>query len=405
MKKLIALIALIILNLNVNAQAPVVYIDYVTHNEDVTSWTGASAYYTNNRAKLLTLAPYFQLKGAKWNMQSDYTYLQAHIAKETGTLITSATNSKTVLRWLAEDMGVEMDPHSHENVYIYPDVVKLMDSIGLAESKMVGGNLYAQPNGINTWTALANVNGQNGIIFPSRNWKPKYMMGGGTPMHVADINMYGFWNPQSMSTYTVHDITQPLVHMGVGCPIKIQDGSTVQGIVDSVRTLINNVQSGAYPQSGFYFQSIFFEQGDLNTTAFYNKVVTITDSLSAIVLTGKAQWKTMKQTYTLWETVYNKQKFQWSCGQIASGVEEQSLVDNSLKVFPNPNNGSFIVNLDREIVNGELVLMNLLGQKIYTQHVDYGKNTIELKELPKGLYHCILQEGEQKIASGKIIIE
>ena len=401
MKKIYFLTVSIAFSLIGFSQAPVIYLDIVTHNEDVTSWTNASGFYTTNRTKLITLTNYFQAKGVTWNMQSDYTYLNAVLAKDTGSVLAN-TNNKNILRWMYEDKGVEMDPHSHENVYIYPDVVKLMDSIGLPESKLVGGNLYGQSNGINNWTNLSN--GQYGIIFPAKFWKPAYMMGGGTPMHVADIKYYGFWNPQSMTSYLTHDTTQHLVHMGVGCSIKIKDTTTAQETVDEVKALINQVQSGQYPSNGFYFQSIFFEQGDLNQTIFYNKVITVIDSLCAIVATGQAQWKTMKQTYMLWETNYNKQMFQWDCGQ-TTGVEEESLIGDAIKLYPNPNNGSFNLKIDAEIEDGKITVLNSLGQELYSQKTTRGINSIDAGRLSKVLHYCVLQQGRQIIATGKMIVE
>src|ERR1041384_1045114 len=147
---------------------PVVYFDFVTHNEETLQWNG-TPYYTANRAKLVTLANYFQTKGITWNMQSDWVYLTNVLTQETPAL-TASTNGKNILRWMHEDKGVEMDPHAHESQYIYPDVVKLMDSVGLPESKLMGGTIYNDSNGINIWTNL--VNGQNGLVYPARFWQP-----------------------------------------------------------------------------------------------------------------------------------------------------------------------------------------------------------------------------------------
>jgi len=400
MKTVFVLIASTVLYLNSFAQPPVVYLAFVTHNEETSQWDG-STFYTANRNKLITLANYFQTKGAAWNMQSDWTYLTNVISKETGTLI-SNTSNKSILRWMYEDKGVEMDPHGHETQYIYPDLVKLMDSIGLPESKLIGGTLYNQPNGINTWTAM--INGQNGVIFPSKFWKPTYMMGGGTPQHTADINNYGFWNPQSMTSYLTHDPSQPLRHMGVGCAIKIKDTTTVTQTVNAIRDLVNRVQSGQYPASGFYFQSIFFEQAELNNTTFYNKVIEITDSLSAIVASGKAQWKTMKQTYTLWETNYAAQMFMWGCDQITS-VNEYAKSSVNMNLYPNPNNGEFTLQIDDEIENTDLVLYNSLGQRTYTQQIARGGNTIRCASLSKGIYYYTLEQESRELSRGKVMIE
>lgn len=295
---------------------PLVYLDFVTHNEETAQWN-LTPFYTMNRARLLTLAEHFQSNGITWNMQSDWVYLTNVLSQETPALI-ATTGNKNILRWMYEDLGVEMDPHAHESQYIYPDVAHLMDSIGLPESKVMGGTIHNDNNGMNVWMNL--VDGQYGLVFPDAFWRPDYMMGGGTPNHVNDLKYYGFWNPQDTANYLTHDPSSHLRHIGVGCSIKIQDTSSVAYVVGQVQELVDRVQSGVYPPDGFYLQSIFFEQASLNNMAFYNKVVEIADAVNVIVDSGVTQWKTFKQAYTIWETDYNAQFFQWECGQIATGL-------------------------------------------------------------------------------------
>lgn len=253
MKKFSVIILFILIFFNSFSQ-PVVYLNFVTHNEETLNWNNLP-FYSANRTKLISLSNYFHSNGITWNMQSDWVYLTNVLTKETPSVIAN-TNNKNILRWMYEDKGVEMDPHAHESVYIYPDVVKLMDSIGLPESQLMGGAIYNANNGINIWTNL--INGQYGIKFPNKFWQPDYMMGGGTPNHVNDIRYYGFWNPQSTTNYLTHDISNHLRHFGIGCSIKIKDTSTVAVIVNELKDLIQKVQTGQYPSTGFYLQTIFF---------------------------------------------------------------------------------------------------------------------------------------------------
>lgn len=225
MKKLFSLIIFIVVNAGIFAQ-PVVYLDFVTHNEETAQWNN-SGYYSNNRNKLITLSNYFQNNGITWNMQSDWVYLSNVLGEDSTTM--SNTGNKNILRWMFEDKGVEMDPHGHETQYIYPDLVKLMDSIGLPESKLMGGTLHNQSNGINPWTNL--INGQYGLVFPDKFWQPDYMMGGGTPNHVNDLKYYGFWNPKDTINYLTHEPANHLRHIGVGCELKIKDTTTVAEII------------------------------------------------------------------------------------------------------------------------------------------------------------------------------
>ena len=362
----------------------VVYFDFVTHNEETAQWNG-TPYYTMNRSRLVSLADYFQTNGITWNMQSDWVYLTNVLTKETPAL-TSLTNNKNILRWMHEDKGVEMDPHAHESQYIYPDVAYLMDSIGLPESKLIGGTIYNDSNGINIWTNL--INGQNGIIFPNKFWQPDYMMGGGTPNHVADLKYYGCWNPQSTTSYLTNDTNNHLRHLGVGCEIKIKTTSTVSDIVAQINDVVANIQNGNYPVSGFYLQSIFFEQGDLNNPAFYNMVKQVADSVNLIVNAGLAEWKTLKQAYTIWETTFNAQAFQWECGQLVTGLNEHLAVFNNT---PYPNPFMDYIKLPKLSGNEFRIVSNLQGQLVWSG------NNIEVENfsaIQDGIY--FLQVTDQK---------
>lgn len=359
---------------------PVVYFDFVTHNEESPVWNGVS-YYTNNRARLVALGNYFQANGITWNMQSDWRYLTNVLSQETPALM-ATTNNKNILLWLQDDMGVEMDPHAHESQYIYPDVAHLMDSIGLIESKLIGGSIYNDSNGINIWTNL--VNGQYGNIFPNAFWQPDYMMGGGTPDHVADLNYYGMWNPQSPTNYLVHDTTSHLRHIGTGCSIKIKDTSAVANVVAEINDVVQKVQSGQYPSNGFYLQTIFFEQGDLNNLMFYNKVLQVADSANAIVASGTAQWKTLKQAYTQWETAYNAQMFQWECGQLVAGVMENE--KEPLNIYPNPFHDMLHFDFGPESLPATVQIVDVTGRIIYSFVPQQKKYDISTGMFFSGIY-------------------
>lgn len=389
MKKLSFFFAFLLIAVCSFAQ-PVVYFDFLSHNEDTPQWN-QNSYYTLNRTKIIDLATYFQSGGITWNMQSEYVYLNNVLSQETPSLM-AVTNNKNILRYLHEDLGVEMDPHSHEQVYIYPDVVKLMDSIGLPESKVIGGSIYNDSNGINIWTNL--IYGQNGVIFPGKFWQPEYLMGGGTPNHVADLKYYGFWNPTDTANYLTNNPSSPLHHIGTGCDIKIKDTTSIASIMADIHDLINNVQNGNYPSNGIYLQTIFFEQGDLNTTAFYNKVLQVADSVNAIVATGAAQWKTFSQYYTIWQNNYNAQVFQWECGDISAGVEDENTVAE-FNIYPNPANN--VLNLQWKNENNEskteIRVFDLCGKTIYENETDAASASLDVSSFAPGLYFVEIKNG------------
>lgn len=78
---------------------------------------------------------------------------------------------------------------------------------------------------------------------------------------------------------------------------------------------------------------------------------------------------------------------------------------NNLAIYPNPNNGLFYLKIDSEIKNGQLILINIIGQKVYEQKLIQGSNEIKTNGLPMGLYNYILLQGNQTVKTGKLTIE
>lgn len=74
-------------------------------------------------------------------------------------------------------------------------------------------------------------------------------------------------------------------------------------------------------------------------------------------------------------------------------------------LFPNPNNGSFKLHIDSEIKNGEIILINLVGQKVHEQKISQGQNNINTNYLPTGLYSYIILQDKGQISNGKLTID
>ncbi len=91
-------------------------------------------------------------------------------------------------------------------------------------------------------------------------------------------------------------------------------------------------------------------------------------------------------------------------GSCLAGIN--SLTENNgVLIFPNPNNGSFKIQIAAEIANVELILYNSLGQKVHEQKIIQGENNITTSGLAKGLYHYVLLQNKQRTSKGKLIIE
>ncbi len=88
-----------------------------------------------------------------------------------------------------------------------------------------------------------------------------------------------------------------------------------------------------------------------------------------------------------------------------AGLNLNSKLNNELFVYPNPNNGIFKTKIDYDIKNGKFVLLNSIGQKMFEKNVAEGDTEINTKLLSKGFYNYILYSDDQKIKTGKIVIE
>src|SRR6185503_5011644 len=59
----------------------------------------------------------------------------------------------------------------------------------------------------------------------------------------------------------------------------------------------------------------------------------------------------------------------------ATGIKENSLEGGS-EIFPNPNRGSFNVQLNKYLENTYLVLFNSIGERVFEQKMNEGTNPV-----------------------------
>lgn len=91
--------------------------------------------------------------------------------------------------------------------------------------------------------------------------------------------------------------------------------------------------------------------------------------------------------------------------KLTTGI--QSISENAEEniIYPNPNRGAFEIYVTNQFINGQFVLINVLGQKVYEQKIIQGANEIRANELPVGLYTYILILDNEPIKKGKLVIE
>lgn len=360
------ILALLSLNTVVLSQThPPVYMTLVSHNEDNSPWT-TYAFYKPKRDLLVQIANLVQSKGAVWSFQSDWKFLLGVIQFDTGSVVLN-TNGKNLIKWMVEDKGVICDPHSHEaNGYNYADVAYLHQQLGITPTKVVGGFLYDTVVNGNNWEDLED--GQYGRMYPSYFWQPDILWGSGTPLHVNDPYPLGAWKPQSMANYYFHDSTKHLVVLGHGCENHIEDTSNITYNTETVRNIINQLNNGVLPDTGFYPAFSMFNVGDLNPSRI-TKITQFIDSIAPMVAQGRVQWRSLTDIYNIWNTTYNKKPYWVLCEDIPVAIWQISTtVPNGYELsqnYPNPFNP--VTNIEFKIPErtyAELKIFDITGELV-----------------------------------------
>ncbi len=295
--------------LNIIPAQAVIYVTVISHNEEPgqgrPDYTADRNYYLQNRALVKLLAETVTSKGGKYNFQSDWNYLKAVGLYDTGS-VTNDTAGKNIVRWMKEDLGVEVDPHAHETQYNYADVAYLIEQLGVVPSKNVGGFLYDPPDNYQSWEK--HINGLWGVIYPSYFWRADHLWGAATYLHQGnDDRSSGIWRPKDRYNFTTDDPNQRLLYIG-GC-LNNQQG---------VRQLLDDITAGRAPADGFYTATIMMIQ-DFMTSGSITQLGQFIDSLAGEVAAGKVRWATLTEMAQIWRTQYGAKPFRYDCGTGGGG--------------------------------------------------------------------------------------
>ena len=83
------------------------------------------------------------------------------------------------------------------------------------------------------------------------------------------------------------------------------------------------------------------------------------------------------------------------------GIDETNS-NNTFSISPNPSSGKFTIDNSKGV--SELVITNILGEKIYKQIIDSGKTEIDLSNQPEGIYFVQVKNDAKTIAR-KVVIQ
>jgi hypothetical protein len=88
-----------------------------------------------------------------------------------------------------------------------------------------------------------------------------------------------------------------------------------------------------------------------------------------------------------------------------TGIHTQNKSSEHISVYPNPNKGEFVIDIQVKFDKAILAIKSSLGQLVHKQAVQQGANTIKTEGLTHGIYYYTLSEKEKIIYKGKLQIE
>jgi hypothetical protein len=169
--------------------------------------------YQRLRGRLIGMAEAAKARGVKWVLQPDWKYLEAARLYEDAAMMAD-TDGRNVFAYLASDLDVAIDPHSHENGgYNYTDVAHLLDLLGVGGSTVIGGHIWdpALPQ-FQQWERFREpVAGEH---YPNASWRGDILIGAGTPNHVNDPLVSGVWRPMNRDAFFEDDPEGNIVAFG-----------------------------------------------------------------------------------------------------------------------------------------------------------------------------------------------
>ena len=248
--------------------------------------------YNGLRNGLVQFARMVQRNQIAFCWQSDWKFLEGVLRYETPDLMT-ATNGKNLVRWLKEDIGMSIDPHSHENYgYNYADVAHLMDSLGVAPTHVIGGHIYdPYSSNYQDWERFRLP--LAGEKYPWSSWKGDILIGSGTPNHTYDPEPSGVWRPKGKYEYWTDDPNGNVLCVG-----------QYTGDVEGVQKLVNLYKNGTIAPENILTASIYVGQSFASGAimAYEDRVV---KPLLAMQQRGEIRIVNFVELIDLWKTQYN----------------------------------------------------------------------------------------------------
>ena len=323
------------------AQVPPVYVVLFTHIEDNTpvgtlGSQQSRQQYMLYRSRLIDMATLARNYNTPWSLQPDWKFLLAALLYEDSTIIPT-TNNKNLLRYLKEDLGAVLDPHSHENNgYNYTDVAHLLDSLGVGGTTVIGGHIWdpslPQFQGWDRFRVPVS-----GLRYPWALWRGNILMGSGTPNHVNDPIVSRVWRPQDRYHYFVHDSAANIAAIG-----------QFRGTIEDIRELNSLYRNGTVPPHFMLTSSYHIKPATITRTG---GIAAIEDSVIRPVValrdSGMAALTNFSALIGTWQNAFNSRGYIYDARNPTEVEPDVSHPHASFALeqcFPNPFNPLTIIN-------------------------------------------------------------
>lgn len=269
---------------------PRIYVSFASHNEDefhpdYPNYIDDEATFWEHRANAIAYAEMLVSHGVKYDFQTDWNFLLAVQKYDQGD---DSTSGKNILRYLHEDLGVDIDPHSHENGgYNFVDVAYLISQLGVEPTGVVGGFIAGPPED-SQLSYFWNL--EQGEKYPNATWNPEILWGGGTGQHQneSDYWISGIWNPKNAEDFDVHDSQAALPNVG-----------NFSGSWEGLNVLLDELNAGNLSEDSFYTATIMINQSGMDE-ATRNEYEANINELSDEVANGEIIFSTITNTYNTW---------------------------------------------------------------------------------------------------------
>ncbi len=362
---------------------PKLYLNLTSHNEmSGEDYDTDSVLFTTSTGHVRDIAQLVVTKNAKWNFQTNSKYVLAvHKYQH------ADTSHSDILEWMHNTGRVTIDPRPKKQPPIYnyniADVVYLLDSAGVPDSRTVGGFLY-YPYSSADWTPyLTPVTG----VRYGNSWQAQILWGAGsTPPHSHDARNFGIWKPTGATdsvAFFTHNPAGNVWVEGNGCSAVLYDTSNPVAVFNAVKQAANNIASGTWPGNRFYCMSVMINQRDFSAP-FTTKVATLLDSINTLVTQNKIVWASIQEkfdTFQTWSTLTGTPYSQWGCDE-ASLTQTDNMTHEVLPSITNPFSGNIPLPF-RE--NTTYYLYDMTGKLLRCGNTA-NSTTIDTRELADGNY-------------------